>query len=205
MGLALPDLPALGGTIESMTSWQKWSLRAGCSFAAALLALSLWLAHYVWPQVDYSAQGTCSAIEIDKTYAAIDEMHDWHSAAVMRVRADMETHAYRLQTLEGHLAEGINLWVDKRVSKKRTAAFACNHAYVRPSAGATLTRLPDVAVTLQRRTQSESEAWKLAQCLSNSAYSARFPDGYPIENIKAIRQLCSTRLSRNIAWEKHYP
>lgn len=176
----------------------------GGALTAMVLALGLWLGHYVWPQTDYAGQGTCSAAEIDKTYIAISDMHDWHGAAVMRVRADAEAHTSRMRTLESHVAEGVNLWVDKHFSKKHTAAFACNHTYLRPNGSAPVRRLPDIVVTLQQ-TQSESEAWKLAQCLSNSGYSARFPEGYPVEDMEAIRQFCAARLARNIGSEKRYP
>ena len=164
--------------------------------------LALGFASLLWRSPDYARLGTCSDGDIERAYAAITAMHDWNGATVIRVRTEAESRQPPLKTLEQSFRSGANVLIDKYISRRNTAAFTCNHSYVRFGKEAPIRSLPVAAARLRPASANDYEAWKLAQCLSYENYSPLFPRGARPDDIATLRQVCASRETRNVRWEQ---
>lgn len=166
-------------------------------FAAPVACFGLWLGSLIWRSPDYARAGTCSTEDVLKTRAAIDDMHMHHDTAVMRIRHENDLFNGRPRTLAGAVQNGFSVLVFKTWDKGNSAAFFCNHAYVRPGGRPPFRTLPKAAAWLRPHTRNETQSWRLATCISYSNYSPRFPDGYTTD-IPALREVCDIRRDARI-------
>ena len=156
----------------------------------------LWVGSLMWRSPDYAASGVCSAQEIARTSAKIDEMHMRHDAAHVRVSHEFSKYHPQVRTLRGALERSANTVAFKTWDSENTAAYYCNHAYFRVEGQKPFATLPATVSWLHQHTD-EDDAWRLAVCLSYSARSKPFTDGYRAE-IPALRRMCETRRSLRI-------
>lgn len=146
---------------------------------------------------DYEAIGTCSADEIDKTYAALETQNLFKNATQSRVMYDF-WHHHRFEDIKEPPKRRLDIKVKKAAygifSRHQTAAFACNHVSdLFATAPKTLT-MPDMVRVLAPYQTKEEDIWATAACFSTlEVYSASPPT---VENVRRYRELCKDRTQK---------
>lgn len=159
-----------------------------------ICGFAMWFVSLLWISPRYAEVGSCSAEQIEKTFAILKSEHLILEAARSRARYEDSQFRSRSRTMQSALERAANLLPFISWDKKNTAAFYCNHAYVRFSGERPFRQLPPAVEWLAPRVQNEDEAWRLAACLSYSYWSQQGAT----TDVTGLRQRCELRKTSRI-------
>ncbi len=158
-----------------------------------LIAGSAWAGlSLVWPQQDYAAQGTCSAADIDKTYAALASLKDFRAAANERVYDEYHRFHRGEDGLLTSIQLKLNRFVDETFGRRQTAASLCNppHVFFDGLKG----NIPATAKAIAPHLTTDDDPWKLATCAAMLDPYA--PQELSPQSLAGLRRDCPVKSTR---------
>jgi hypothetical protein len=137
----------------------------GIVFIVLVAGFGIWLGSHFKPSPDYSREAVCTAAEIDATYAAIEDIGDWHSAAIMRTNYEAGLRP-RERTIRDHITRALTMVVAKHFGHRMTATALCGHTYVRFNNSKPMMTVPAVAEALKPKLGDAPDRGKIATCFA---------------------------------------
>lgn len=139
-----------------------------------LLAGGFSLNRLIWLSPDYAVVGTCTADEIDKTYAGLDYANGFvyaagerasHELWVLHGGMDMHPNANSARRWKRSVFD-LNRRIFQSISKRNTAAYVCNHVTSFFGTQPRLQTVPQTASAIAPFVREPQQAWPVATCVA---------------------------------------